>query len=64
MLWFYWAPDPKDRRRVLILLALAGKAVFHRLSGVVEAQENRLARALDGDKADALRNLLRGLLRA
>jgi DNA-binding MarR family transcriptional regulator len=37
------APDPDDRRRVLILLAPAGKALYKRLRKVSSAQEQRLA---------------------
>jgi DNA-binding MarR family transcriptional regulator len=60
----YRAPDPNDRRRVLILLAEGGKALFKRLSGVSKAQEDRIVDALPADKADELRTLLRELIRA
>jgi DNA-binding MarR family transcriptional regulator len=56
------APDPDDRRRVLILLAPAGKAVYKRLRKVSTAQEQRLARQLSQGKANELRNLLRELI--
>ena len=56
------APDPDDRRRVLILLAPAGKALYKRLRKVSSAQEQRLAKQLRQGKADELRNLLRGLV--
>lgn len=56
------APDPDDRRRVLILLAPAGKALIKRLRKVSGAQEQRLAKQLRQGKADELRNLLRGLV--
>jgi DNA-binding MarR family transcriptional regulator len=56
------APDPDDRRRVLILLAPAGKALQKRLRKVLSAQEERLAKQLRQGKADELRNLLRGLV--
>ena len=56
------APDPNDRRRVLILTAAAGKALFKRLRGVSSAQEQRIVNVLESDKAAELRNLLRELL--
>ncbi len=56
------APDPNDRRRVLILLAPAGKALCKRLRRVSREQEERLVRQLPRDKADELRSLLRELI--
>lgn len=58
----YRAPDPNDRRRVLILMAPGGKALFKRLRGVSTAQEQRLTELLDSDRAAELRNLLRELI--
>lgn len=58
----YRAPDPDDRRRVLILTAPAGKALYRRLRGVSSAQEQRIASSLPSDKADELKTLLRQLL--
>lgn len=58
----YRAPDPNDRRRVLILTAPGGKALFKRLRGVSTAQEQRIVDLLEGDKAAALRDLLRELI--
>ena len=58
----YRAPDPGDRRRVLILTAPAGKALFKRLRGVSSAQEQRLVELLESDGAAELRNLLRELI--
>jgi DNA-binding MarR family transcriptional regulator len=58
----YRAPDPDDRRRVLILMATAGKALFKRLRGVSTAQEQRLIELLQADNADELRKLLRPLV--
>lgn len=58
----YRAPDPNDRRRVLILTAPGGKALFKRLRGVSSAQEQRLTELLDSDRAAELRNLLRELI--
>lgn len=59
----YRAPDPNDRRRVLILTAPGGKALFNRLRGVSSAQEQRLVELLESDGATELRNLLRELIR-
>lgn len=58
----YRAPDPADRRRVLILTAPAGKVLYKRLRGVSSAQEQLLAGRLPAEKADALKALLRQLL--
>jgi DNA-binding MarR family transcriptional regulator len=56
------SPDPNDRRRVLILLAPAGKVLCKRLRRVSLEQEERLVRQLPHDKANELRNLLRELI--
>ena len=45
----YRLPDPNDRRRVLIVLAPAGKALFKRLRGVSSAQEQRLVERLESE---------------
>ena len=58
----YRAPDPDDRRKVLILTATEGKALYKRLSGVSSAQEKRLSEILEGEKARELKTLLRELL--
>jgi len=58
----YRAPDPDDRRRVLILAAPAGKALYKRLKGVSSAQEKRIVSHLSSDKAEALKALLRELI--
>lgn len=58
----YRAPDPNDRRRVLVLTAQNGKALFKRLRGVSTAQEQRILELLEADKAAALRDLLRELI--
>ena len=60
--WVYRAPDPNDRRRVLILLAPAGKALYKRLRGISTAQEQRIVDQLQSDKAAELKNLLRELI--
>jgi DNA-binding MarR family transcriptional regulator len=58
----YRAPDPNDRRRVLILMAPAGKALFNRLRGVSSAQEQRIVELLQADNAAELKKLLRSLV--
>lgn len=58
----YRAPDPNDRRRVLILMAPAGKALFRRLRGVSSAQEHRIVELLQADNAAELKKLLRSLV--
>lgn len=58
----YRAPDPEDRRRVLVVATAEGKALFKRLRGVTLAQERRLADRLEASKAAELKNLLRELL--
>ncbi|MCW6507463.1 MarR family winged helix-turn-helix transcriptional regulator [Lichenifustis flavocetrariae] len=58
----YRAPDPHDRRRVLVLTAPAGKALFKRLRGISSAQEKRIAEMLETEKAAELKSLLRELL--
>lgn len=58
----YRAPDPNDRRRVLILTAPAGKALFKRLRGISTAQQQRIVERLESGKAAALRSLLKELL--
>jgi MarR family transcriptional regulator, organic hydroperoxide resistance regulator len=56
------SPDARDRRRVLIQLAPAGKVLCKRLRRVSREQEERLTRQLPRDKAIELRNLLRDLI--
>jgi DNA-binding MarR family transcriptional regulator len=58
----YRAPDPDDRRRVLILMAPAGKALFKRLRGVSTAQEQRIVELLEAENAAELKKLLRSLV--
>jgi DNA-binding MarR family transcriptional regulator len=60
----YRAPDPADRRRVLILAAPAGKALYKRLRGVSTAQEQRIVDRLNADKVSELKSLLRDLMSA
>jgi len=56
------APDPDDRRRVLVFLAAAGQALHRRLRSVTVAQEKRLSKQLDRRKMEELRGLLRDLI--
>ena len=58
----YRAPDAEDRRRVLILTAPAGKALYKRLRGVSTAQEPRIVDHLSGERAEELKSLLRELM--
>jgi MarR family transcriptional regulator, organic hydroperoxide resistance regulator len=58
----YRVPDPNDRRRVLVMTAPAGKAFYKSVRGAATAQEKRIVDALQSDKADKLRDLLRQLL--
>jgi DNA-binding MarR family transcriptional regulator len=58
----YRAPDPNDRRRVLILTTADGKALFKRVRGVSSAQERRIVEVLESEKAAELKSLLRELL--
>ena len=58
----YRAPDPNDRRRVMVLTAPEGKALFKRLSGISTAQEQRIVALLESDRAAELKSLLRELL--
>jgi MarR family transcriptional regulator, organic hydroperoxide resistance regulator len=61
--YVYRAPDTNDRRRVLILTAPGGKALFKRLRGVSSANEKQLLAHLQDEKASELRALLRELIR-
>lgn len=56
------APDPDDRRRVLVLTTPEGRALFKGLRGVSQAQERRIAELLEAEKAAELKSLLRELL--
>jgi len=58
----YRAPDPGDRRRVLVMTAAEGKALFKRLNGVSSAQEQRLEKILPQDKVDELEELLKEII--
>jgi DNA-binding MarR family transcriptional regulator len=53
--------DEADRRRVLVVLAPAGKAAFRRLSRITNSQEARIKKRMPEAKLVELRSLLRGL---
>lgn len=57
----YRAPDPHDRRKVLIFLAAKGRALCDRLAPVVGAQQRQIFANLEGDKAEELKRLLLSL---
>jgi DNA-binding MarR family transcriptional regulator len=56
------APDPGDRRRVIIHITDRGRILHRRLSGIARKQQQTLMARLDGDKAEQLQTLLRGLI--
>ena len=56
------APDPHDRRKVLIFLSEKGRAAIASLRTLVEAPENDLVGPLDRGDAEQLRALLESLL--
>jgi DNA-binding MarR family transcriptional regulator len=58
----YRAPDPHDRRKVLIFLSEKGKATFEDLRSLVEEPESGLVGRLDRRDAKQLRSLLENLL--
>ena len=57
----YRAPDPHDRRKVLIFLAAKGRALWERLTPVVGEQQRQIFSELKGDKAEELKRLLLSL---
>ena len=57
------SPDANDRRRVLVAIAPAGRALFRRLSRITTSQEARIAQQIPNEKLDELRTLLRGLIK-
>jgi DNA-binding MarR family transcriptional regulator len=58
----YRAPAPDDRRKVLIFLAPSGRALFIRLSGVLDEQQRSLVQKLNEPKAKELKRLLLELM--
>ncbi|NRG16641.1 MarR family transcriptional regulator [Rhizobiales bacterium] len=59
----YRAPDPNDRRKVLVFLTAKGGALISRLEGVVGEQEEKLVNRLQQNKADELTKILQTLVR-
>lgn len=58
----YRAPEPKDRRKVLIFLASKGKTLHARLAGLVEASDDGLVGRLGGKEVETLTSLLTQLM--
>lgn len=54
-------PDADDRRRVLIVLAPAGKVVLRRLTRITTSQEARITKRVPKAKLGELRVLLRSI---
>jgi DNA-binding MarR family transcriptional regulator len=57
----YRAPDPSDRRRVLIFLARKGRLLADRLAPLVGEQQRQIFAHLKGEKAEELKRLLLSL---
>lgn len=58
----YRAPDPRDRRRVLIFRSPKGAETFARLNRLVSGMRNEIIEDFGTHQADELRNLLGQLL--
>lgn len=58
----YRAPDPKDRRKVLVFLSDKGRALYGRLARLAEAPETGLIERLGDEDADALKLILTQLM--
>jgi MarR family transcriptional regulator, organic hydroperoxide resistance regulator len=56
------SPDLEDRRRILIVLAPAGRALFRRLNRITLSQQERIAKQIPRGKLGELRTLLRNLV--
>lgn len=56
--------DPHDRRRILIRLTAAGRALIAEHRSAVEALERRMTTGLDDDEVSTLRTLLDRLRRS
>ena len=54
--------DSNDRRRVVVVLAPAGKSAFRRLSRITSSQEARIKRRVPEAKLLELRTLLKSLV--
>jgi DNA-binding MarR family transcriptional regulator len=53
--------DPQDRRRVLVMLAPAGRVAYQRLSQITTSQEIRIKKRMPKARLAELRTLLRDL---
>ncbi|MBO0902901.1 MarR family winged helix-turn-helix transcriptional regulator [Jiella sonneratiae] len=58
----YRAPDPKDRRRVLVFLSERGRAQFADLRPAVDSERRAATGGLSGVETDQLLGLLAGIL--
>jgi DNA-binding MarR family transcriptional regulator len=56
------APDPEDRRRVLIRITQQGRVLFRRLDRITTSQEDRLQKQFPVEKIAELRRLLTELI--
>ena len=57
----YRAPDPGDRRKVLVFLASKGRALAERLAPVIGERQRQIFADLPSDKAEELKRLLMSL---
>jgi DNA-binding MarR family transcriptional regulator len=58
----YRAPEPRDRRKVLILLSTKGKALQARLTRLVGSPDDGMVGRLGGKEAETLTSLLTELM--
>ncbi|MEN2976536.1 MarR family transcriptional regulator (plasmid) [Tistrella bauzanensis] len=58
------APDPDDRRRVLIFMAPRGQETWQRVQPILAAQQARLEAALSPEGLDRLTDALNALMQA
>ncbi|GGB58537.1 transcriptional regulator [Tistrella bauzanensis] len=58
------APDPDDRRRVLIFMAPRGQELWQRVQPILAAQQARLEAALSPERLDRLTDALNALMQA
>lgn len=58
----YRAPDPGDRRKVLVFLASKGQALHKKLKGLAAQQQRDILGALDADGAGKLETILRSMM--
>ncbi len=54
--------DLEDRRRILIMLAPAGRILFRRLNRITASQQQRIAKHMPPGKLEELHSLLRSLV--